>query len=86
MEKTTYETTITEEAIHHFYCDNCSVYIGSSEEYDDGYYEELGEFELRFYTPRGWYKLEKCFCHKCASEFLDKMYATLEELGFEYKK
>lgn len=34
---------------HEFYCDNCGKFLGSSEEWDDGYYEELGSFENKLY-------------------------------------
>ena len=40
--------------IHHFYCDDCGKYLGSSEEYPDGYYEEIGLLELGFYLSDGW--------------------------------
>ena len=34
---------------HSFYCDECNKYLGTSQEYDDGWYEDIGEFELKFY-------------------------------------
>jgi hypothetical protein len=83
MEKVEIEIVETEETTHHFYCDDCGDYIGSSEEYDDGWYEELGEFELHWYTPKGWYKLEKCLCHTCAKKYLSTVYGGLESAGFK---
>lgn len=83
MEKVETKIIETEEITHHFYCDGCGDHLGSSDEYDDGYYEEFGEFELRCYTPKGWYRLKKCLCHSCAQKFLSVYYNTLESLGFE---
>jgi formylmethanofuran dehydrogenase subunit E len=83
MEKVETKIIETEEITHHFYCDKCGDHLGSSEEWDDGYYQEFGEFELKCNTPRGWYKLEKCLCHSCADEFLETFYSTLESIGFE---
>ena len=44
------ETTIQEieNYKHHFYCDECNKYLGTTEEYDHCYYDELGELELKF--------------------------------------
>jgi hypothetical protein len=82
MEKVETKTKQVKDYTHHFYCDSCGIHLGSSVEYDDGWYEEFGEFELQMYTPRGWYKLEKCFCDKCKDEFLNKLYSALEDAEF----
>lgn len=86
MEKIETKTKHVEGRTHHFYCYNCDTYIGSSEEYDDGWYEELGEFELQMYTPLGWWKMHKCFCRKCREDFLEKFYVSLKNMGFELDK
>ena len=86
MEKETTRTITTTETTHHFYCDNCDTYIGSSEEYDDGWYEELGEFELQMYTPLGWWKIHKCFCKECRDDFLEEFYISLNKMGFMLDK
>ena len=83
MEKVEINTRQIEDSIHHFYCDDCGTHIGSSHEYDDGWYQELGKFELNWLTPNGWYKLEKCLCNDCRDKFLDKVYAGLEAVGFK---
>ena len=36
------------ELKHNFFCDNCGKSLGSTVELEDGYYPELGEFELSF--------------------------------------
>ena len=86
MEKVETKIKKVKDRTHHFYCDNCDTYIGSSEEYDDGWYEELGEFELQMYTPLGWWKMNKCFCRKCSEDFLEKFYISLKNMGFELDK
>jgi uncharacterized protein YlaI len=83
MEKVEVKTKQIEDRIHHFYCDDCDAYIGASQEYDDGWRQELGKFELKILMPRGWYKLEKCLCEKCREKFLDKVYTNLEFVGFK---
>ena len=65
---------------HVFYCDGCNKELGQSEEYDDGYYEEIGEYEqTAFIKGVGWFKLKRHFCRDCA----DKIAAKLIEVGFE---
>ena len=82
------ETTIQEigNYKHHFYCDECNKYLGTTEEYDDGYYDELGELELKFYLLDGWYKVKKCFCEECKKKYLSRFQIILNELGFEKDK
>ena len=82
------ETTIQEieNYKHHFYCDECNKYLGTTEEYDDCYYDELGELELKFYLPDGWYKVKKCFCEECKEKYLSRFQIILNELGFEKDK
>lgn len=83
MEKVETKTRQIEDRTHHFYCDNCGTHIGSSDEYEDGYYEELGEFELSWFTPDGWYKLKKCLCPSCRDELLADIYDAIEDIGFK---
>lgn len=68
--------------VHHFYCDDCNIYLGDSREYDDGYYPELGSFELSFYLPEGWYKVKKCFCEDCKQEYLETVRNMLKDMDF----
>lgn len=83
MERLETRTCTREETTHHFYCDNCNKYLGKTEEYDDGLYPELGEFELKFYLPSGWHEVNKCFCDECREKFLKKVENTLIDLGFK---
>lgn len=69
---------------HHFYCDECGEYLGVSKEYDDGWYKELGELELKFYIDH-WYIVKKCLCGNCAAKFIENLKATLKNFGFEKK-
>lgn len=82
MEKINAITKEVEDYERLFYCDECGEYLGMSEEYDDGWYERLGEFELSFYI-NGWYRVKKCLCHDCAEEFLSNLKNHLENIGFK---
>lgn len=47
MNKTRKQIVEVERFSHDFYCDECEKYLGRSEEYDDGFYKVIGEFERR---------------------------------------
>lgn len=83
MEKVETRIIEHEERTYHFYCDDCGTHIGTSVDHGDGWYQKYGEFDLRMFTPRGWYKIEKCFCNECNEKFLNTVYASLEEAGFK---
>ena len=86
MEKIETNIREIENYKHHFYCDECNKYLGTTEQYDDGYYAELGELELKFYLLDGWYKVKKCFCEECKKKYLSRFQIILNELGFEKDK
>ena len=67
---------------HSFYCDECGEHIGTSEEYDDGWYETYGNFELKFYVD-GWYYIKKCLCETCRKNFINNVKAYLTDMGFK---
>ena len=81
MEKT---NIISKEVIvHKIYCDECNTYIGNSEEYDDGWYEELGKYRQDFYIPKhSWFYFQKTLCHHCREEMDKKIIDALIKLGF----
>ena len=81
MEKVTERKIERVERGHDFYCDRCGKYLGSSEEYDDGYYHKIGNFELKLYTDK-WLVLNKHYCNECRRQFLSKLNLILKELGF----
>ena len=83
MEKTETQTITTELYRHHFYCDHCGIHLGTSKEYDDGYYQSFGDFALECYTPVGRYRIKKCLCDECKEKHLSKIYSALEQLGFK---
>lgn len=84
MEKVNYYEKNIECATHTFYCDKCGKELGVSEEYDDGWYEELGKYEESFYIhTKGWYKLHKNLCNFCWGKYTNKIADALLELGFE---
>ena len=82
MDKIKATTKKVEGYEHSFYCDECNEYLGTTEEYDDGWYEELGEFELSFYID-DWYRVKKCLCHNCTVNFLSNLKNHLENIGFK---
>ena len=82
MERAEEQRIESVQKIHHFYCDDCGKYLGSSEEYPDGYYEEIGLLELKFYLSDGWYRKRSILCDECREKFIDSMRKTLTEKGF----
>lgn len=41
MDKPIEELQTVKFISHKFYCDDCGTYLGESDEYEDGWYEEL---------------------------------------------
>lgn len=83
MEHVEHRTGTKTFITHKFYCDDCGEFIGSATEWDDGWYQDIGNFELKFYTPLGWYKLRKTLCDSCKDKILSRVADTLVEVGFE---
>ena len=82
----TIETEVFERQIHKFSCDGCGNDLGSSVECDDGYYEQLGEYEQKFYIlNNGRYAIKANYCKKCAEKKTQEIVSALEALGF-YKE
>lgn len=81
MEKTKEIIKEVKIAEHSFYCDECNKYLGTSQEYDDGWYERFGEFELNLYID-DWYQLKKCLCDDCRKSILNNIKVNLINLGF----
>ena len=71
-----------EERVHHFYCDGCGKYLGQSLEYNDGWYEEIGVFELKCYIDSR-YILHKHLCKECEGKLLLETEQDLRRLGFK---
>ncbi len=82
MKKTIKEVVEAIEIKHEFYCDKCNEYLGTSYECDDGWYNELGNFELKLNVD-GWLRVRKCLCTKCRYEFINKLRTNLFDIGFE---
>ena len=83
MEKIETIAYTKEKRTHHFYCDDCNKYLGKTEEYDDGWYPELGEIELAFHFFGDRYKVNKCFCDECRENYSNKIKDALVGLGFK---
>ena len=84
MEKVETKIIQVENRKHYFYCDECNKYLGVSEEYDDGYYERYGDFELKFYVD-GWYRVNKCLCASCREDFVNNLKESLFSIGFKFE-
>ena len=82
MKKTETKQELIDINTHKFYCDNCNKFLGESVEYEDGYYEEYGEFYLHIFID-DWYKLNKHLCNDCRIKFLSNIKQTLKQIGFE---
>ena len=87
MEKSEiYEKTI-KCVSHTFYCDKCNQLIGRVEEEEDGYYKDLGEYELSFHIPKiGWFGLNRHLCDECKIKLTEEVKQTLLNLGFGYEE
>ena len=86
MEKITTTTETITKNVHEFYCDECEVLIGTSEEYPNGGYERLGVYELNVLTPDGLFKYyDKCLCNACKESFPTKVADALEAIGCVYR-
>ena len=83
MEKVKTIEKVLETKQHYFYCDKCEALLGFSNEYEDGYYEKLGEVEEKMYIHKDWFKLNKTFCENCKKEFYEELIKKLESIGFK---
>lgn len=84
MNKTRKQIVEVERFSHDFYCDECEKYLGRSEEYDDGFYNIIGEFEMRIFLPEGygWYEIKRCLCEECKKKYLSIFSNDLINHGF----
>ena len=83
MEKKEITSYTIEKVTHKFYCDDCEEYLGTSQEYDDGYYPTFGDFKLKIYMPNGWYSVKKCLCDTCKDKFVKNVENAITEVGFK---
>lgn len=80
IEKYTYEV---ENKKHLFYCDDCNKFLGESCEYEDGYYETIGECTICINIFGNWMTAKKCLCNECKEKYFSKVEKKLRELGFK---
>ena len=83
METITTKEIRTEERTHHFKCDLCQIDLGQSTEYEDGYYEEYGEYHRAFCLDGHWFNLNMCLCETCANKKDKQIVDALLNLGFK---
>lgn len=85
MEQVKVSPRYYEKRTHWFCCDECGKYLGQSLEYDDGWYEEIGVFELKCYINTN-YILHKYLCKECEGKLLLEIERDLRRLGFKTEK
>ena len=76
------EVVKRDNRIHHFLCDGCGKELGSSVEYDDGYYEQCGSYEQKVYVD-GWYEFKANYCKDCAEKKTQEIISAIQAMGFE---
>lgn len=69
--------------IHKITCDKCGKHICDSEEYDDGYYDDPGEYEQKIYIEENVYKLSMQLCEDCKRETTKLLIKILQDFGFK---
>ena len=83
MEHVEYKTGTKTFITHKFYCDDCGEFVGSSTEFDDGYYEEFGNVECKFLLSSEFYRINKTLCESCKNKIFEKIAGVLLDVGFE---
>lgn len=75
---------IVKVRVHEFKCDGCGKHLGEVEEHKYlDYIPELGDVELNFHLPDGWYKYKAHLCDECKKVQMKYIAEKLENLGFE---
>lgn len=82
MEKITSKEVKSILNTHNFYCDMCEKHLGSTEEYDDGYYATIGDYDLKFNVNSEWYSLHFNLCVECRAKKRQEIIDTLLSMGF----
>lgn len=82
MEKVTSKEIKSILNTHNFYCDMCKKHLGSTEEYDDGYYATIGDYDLKFNVNSEWYSLHYNLCVECRAKKETRNYRYFIIYGF----
>lgn len=82
MEKVTSKEVKSILNTHNFYCDMCEKHLGSTKEYDDGYYATIGDYDLEFNVNSEWYSLHRNLCIDCRAKMTQKIIDVLSSIGF----
>ena len=77
----TVKTIRGDRKAHNFFCDNCGKELGSSVEYDDGYYAQCGEYEQKIYID-DWYEIKANYCKDCAEKKTQEIISAIKAIGF----
>ena len=83
MDQVKSEEIVKIKITHNFFCDGCNKLLGSSVEYEDGYYDHIGEYEHTvFFKHVGKFTINKCLCDNCRLALDKKIQQSMEDLGF----
>ena len=72
--------------IHKITCDKCGKHIYDSEEYDDGYYDDHGEYEQAICIEGSDYKLSMQLCEDCKRKTTKSLIDMLKDFGFRQEQ
>ncbi len=82
MEKVEEKIVEVKRKVHKFYCDKCGEYLGESEEYDDGYYEEIGYIYEDIVVDETPYRYIGYLCNNCKEKHFKELGSFLETIEF----
>lgn len=82
MEKITSKEVKSILNTHNFYCDMCGKHLGNTEEYNDGYYKTIGDYDLKFNVNSEWYSLHCNLCVECRAKMREGIINALLSMGF----
>lgn len=74
--------TITENK-HQLFYDECGQFIGESYEYDDGYYQEFGNYTPDVEINHVGYSLGKLLCDKCEEKAERELLQAIKQLCYK---
>ena len=84
MERTQMIPKTVMDRRHEFYCDGegCNKFLGYTTEHDDGWYKELGEFEVNIHILGESWRLHRHLCNECRVKLEQKISEALRDIGF----
>jgi len=87
MEKTIPEEQTIVRDRHLFYCDECGIFLGESQEYDDGYYANINDYRWSYYDKScSWLYKRGNYCPACKAKIDRRIEKALRDLGFSERE